>query len=221
MFSSLRAYLRSGSARLRVPTRRPAQIALSVDRLDERSLLSGGLVAAPLEAPAALIQRAAAPANHQVAFHLSGTGQLDFATGNFSASGEATQLGHWTNSGHLDLVPVVVNEKPRFHATGQATSIAANGDALSMSIDGFADPATGHATATFTVTGGTGRFQNATGTEHMELDQNFTTGAFIFTLDGTISAASASHTGAGEDLIAAVARGSDGLHRGQLKRTAW
>jgi hypothetical protein len=55
----------------------------------------------------------------------------------------------------------------------------------------------------------------------MELDQNFATGAFTFTLDGTISAAGASHTGAGEDLIAAVAGGSDGLHRGQLKRTGW
>ncbi len=36
-------------------------------------------------------------------------------------------------------------------------------------------------------TADTGRFQNATGTEHMELDQNFATGAFTFTLDGTVS----------------------------------
>jgi hypothetical protein len=219
LFSSLLGFLRPTSPR--TPCQRPRRPALVVERLDERCLLSAGLLLAPLEAPAALIQGAAAPADHQVPFHLSGAGQLDFATGNFSASGHATQLGDWTNSGHLDLVPVVVNGKPLFHATGQATFIAANGDTLSMSIDGFADPATGHATATFTVTGGTGRFQNATGTEHMELDQNFATGAFTFTLDGTISAAGASHTGAGEDLIAAAAGGSNGLHIGQLKRTGW
>ena len=185
LFSSLLGFLRPASPR--TPRRRRIRPALVVERLDERCLPSAGLVLTPLEAPAALLQSVAAPADHQVPFHLSGDGQLDLATGNFTASGEATQLGHWTNSGHLDLVPVVVNEKPLFHATGQVTFIAANGDTLSMSIDGLADPTTGHATARFTVTGGTGRFQNAIGTEHMELDQNFATGAFTFTLDGTIS----------------------------------
>jgi hypothetical protein len=188
MFSSLLAYLRSTSPRPRVPRRRPARVALAVERLDERCLLSAGLGPAPLPAPAAVLGPAAA-ADHQLPFHLSGAGQLDLATGNFTASGEATQLGNWTNSGHLDLVPVVVGGVPLIRATGFATFVAANGDTLAMSIDGFADPVTGHATATFTVTGGTGRFLNATGTEHMELDQNFATGAFTFTLDGTISSA--------------------------------
>jgi hypothetical protein len=219
LFSSLLGFLRPASPR--TARRRPARPALAVERLDERCLPSAGLVPAPLEAPIALVQAAAAPAGQEVPFHLSGDGQLDFATGNFSASGEATQLGHWTNSGHLDLVPVVVNGTPLIHATGYADFVAANGDGLSMSIDGFADPATGHATATFTVTGGTGRFQNATGTEHMELDQNFATGAFTFTLDGTISTAGASQNGAWEGLIAAVVGRSDGLHLGQLKHTGW
>jgi hypothetical protein len=214
LFSSLLGFLWPASPR--TSCRRPGRPALVVERLDGRCLPSAGLVPAPLEVPAALVQGAAAPADHQVPFHLSGAGHLDLATGNFTASGEATQLGDWTNSGNVQFTPVVVNGVPQIHAVGHANFEAANGDTLSMAIDGFADPTTGHATATFTVTGGTGRFRNATGTEHAELDQNFSTGAFTFTLDGTISTAGASRAAGASDL---VVRAHVGI--GILKKTGW
>jgi hypothetical protein len=212
MFSSVLAFLRPGSPRPGAP-RRAASASLSVERLDERCLPSAGLTPAPPAVPAVV---APTQGDHQVPFHLAGSGQLDLATGDFTASGEATQLGHWTNTGHLDLVPVVVNGTPLVHATGQVTFVAANGDTVSMAIDGFADPVTGHATATFTITGGTGRFRNATGAEHMELDQNFATGAFTFTLDGTISTA-----GSSQDEVATALLFPSGVGKGILKKHEW
>src|SRR5712692_5665124 len=142
MFSFLLASLRSRSQRPRAPRRQPKTVSLVVERLDERCLLSTGLNPIMGAASAALIQGSAAPVGQQAPFHLFGAGQLDLATGDFTASGEATQLGHWTNSGHLDLVPVVVNGVSLIRATGFANFVAANGDTLSMSVDGFADPVT-------------------------------------------------------------------------------
>jgi hypothetical protein len=161
-------------------TYRPA-----LERLDERCLPSAGpgLLPCTPAAGAALIQTAPASV-HEQPFYLSGAGQVlgnPFASTGapFIASGHATQLGAWTNSGTLFLTPDGA-------AHGDVTFVAANGDQLHMTFIGQAAP-DGHATATFTIDGGTGRFRNARGVEHMEIDQDFQTGAFTFTLTGTIS----------------------------------
>jgi len=56
---------------------------------------------------------------------------------------------------------------------------------LDMTFEGLLDLTTGHATGTFTIIGGTGRFQNASGTLNLQLD-HAPDGTFGFTLDGTI-----------------------------------
>ena len=87
-----------------------------------------------------------------VSFH------FPFAVKSQTAEGEATHLGHYTLTG--DFVVDV-----RFGtATGVFTLTAANGDKLFLDMEGHAVPTDLTKTvANFTVTGGTGRFEGATG----------------------------------------------------------
>lgn len=120
-------------------------------------------------------------------FKLSGEGALLFnsqetLSGPFAAAGHATHLGLWENIGNVTFVPVSAKE---LAAGGGARFRAANGDLLDMTFEGLLDLTTGHATGTFTIIGGTGRFQNASGTLNLQLD-HAPDGTFGFTLDGTI-----------------------------------
>ena len=87
-------------------------------------------------------------------------GSFQFPFGHLStaAQGEATHIGHYTLTG--DFVVDV-----RFGtATGVYTLTAANGDMLFLDMEGHADLTDLTKTvANFTVTGGTGRFEGATG----------------------------------------------------------
>ena len=71
-------------------------------------------------------------------------------------SGQATQLGRFTVTG--DVAADVVTGIP----IGTWTLTAANGDMLFLAMGGHGIDAT-HGFGAFTVTGGTGRFQGATG----------------------------------------------------------
>jgi len=73
--------------------------------------------------------------------------------------------------------------------TETATLIAANGDTLTLSGGGTACAANGQAIGTgqLTVTGGTGRFADATGSLTESLDHNLVTGTETVTLNGTVS----------------------------------
>jgi hypothetical protein len=107
----------------------------------------------------------AAPAGHAVerSFHLVEEGTVAFDGPNATSvgTGRATHLGRFTlcRSGTFsDPVGSVLQ------FDGQATLVAANGDELRSSIEGTLDTATGTGLLTYEWTGGTGRFQHATGT---------------------------------------------------------
>jgi hypothetical protein len=97
-------------------------------------------------------------------FHLveHGTIVVD-ANGNLLAdgSGTATHLGHFTIHRTGTLKPS--GDGPNLIIEGHATLTASNGDLLETDIEGVLDPATGRAVLTYEWEGGTGRFQNATG----------------------------------------------------------
>lgn len=120
-------------------------------------------------------------------FKLRGDGMLLFnpqetPSGPFAASGQATHLGRWHNLGHISFEPMSETE---LAASGEVTFEAANGDLLDMDFEGVLDVTTGQASGIFIITGGTGRFDAASGVLNLELDQA-PDGAFSFTLNGTI-----------------------------------
>ena len=131
------------------------------------------------------------PGSHAAAeersFRLAGEGSLLFdpqqtLEGDFAAAGEATHLGHWTNTGTIAFDPI---DPVTLVASGDVTFVAANGDELWMEFDGVLDLTTGLGTGTFVIVGGTGRFAGATGLTDLEIIQA-PDGRFAFTLDGTI-----------------------------------
>lgn len=87
---------------------------------------------------------------------LGGLGQASFAGG-----GQVSHLGRSTQTGTLSLG--FPNEQGLFPGFGTVTTRAANGDLLVFDYEGILSPATGEGIGTFTFTGGTGRFANATG----------------------------------------------------------
>ena len=98
-------------------------------------------------------------------------------------TGTATYLGRYTE--HVTAQINVLT----MAATGAATFTAANGDTLSASVVGQATrigPTTLSIVEVYTITGGTGRFADATGsfTLHSTVEQ--TTGVSTGTLSGTI-----------------------------------
>lgn len=115
--------------------------------------------------------------DHPVArpFKLKGAGQIDLTTLAFEFSGVATHLGRYSASGVID--------PSTFQIQGAIT--AANGDTLDWSAQ-FSQGPLGEIEATFTFTGGTGRFEGATGTASgpVLLDADF---MFTLNLQGTIA----------------------------------
>ena len=97
--------------------------------------------------------------------------------------GTATYLGKYT--GHITGQ---INLMTR-HLTGAATFTAANGDTLTATVDGQATPTTPgmlSVVEVYTITGGTGRFADATGTITLHSTVNQATGVSSGTLSGAI-----------------------------------
>jgi|SRR4051794_32917634 hypothetical protein len=98
-------------------------------------------------------------------------------------TGTATHLGRYT-----EHVVMQIN-LPTLSSTGAATFTAANGDTLNTSVVGQAtrtSPTTLAIVETYTITGGTGRFADATGTFRLEATLDQATGASTGKLSGTI-----------------------------------
>jgi hypothetical protein len=76
-------------------------------------------------------------------------------------TGTATHLGRFDLHRTATLKPTMEGE---LEVDGQATLTAANGDRLESSIKGTLNPQTGKAVLIYEWKGGTGRFQNASGT---------------------------------------------------------
>jgi len=152
--------------------------SLRFEQLEQRRMLSSTLDAVleedytPVHAAnevAASAPGLAAPvsADHQVPFKgslqgdVTTTGQPPIVTVNISATGNASHLGHFSL-----MIPHTVDRTTRT-AVGTYQFVAANGDTLTASFTGQAAPtATPGVLAIVenaTITGGTGRFTNASG----------------------------------------------------------
>jgi len=102
-----------------------------------------------------------------------------------TGSGEATQLGRYTVSYEVEV------DLPTGTGTGlSAHFVAANGDSLFAEGTGQAtpteDPAVFSIVETLTITGGTGRFANASGSFTLNRTVNLVTGETSGTISGTI-----------------------------------
>jgi hypothetical protein len=102
---------------------------------------------------------------------------------NREGTGTATYLGKYTEHATLQV------DVRTGSATGAATFTAANGDTLTASVVGQGTP-TGPTTRSivevYTITGGTGRFADATGTLTLERTLDLTTGVSTGTFSGAI-----------------------------------
>jgi len=79
----------------------------------------------------------------------------------FQGGGPVTHMGNTTQKGTLFLQPTIAPLV--FRGSGTVTITAANGDDLILKYEGLLFAATGEGRGTFTLSGGTGRFANATG----------------------------------------------------------
>jgi hypothetical protein len=100
-----------------------------------------------------------------------------------NGGGTATYLGKFTEHNTMQI-----NVLTR-HGIGAATFTAANGDTLTATVDGQATPTSPGVLSiveVYTVTGGTGRFADATGSFTLESTLNQATGVSSGTLSGAI-----------------------------------
>jgi hypothetical protein len=100
-------------------------------------------------------------------------------------SGTASHLGRYTVAADFRITLATSS------SVGLMTFTAANGDVLTTTMTGHAVPTDGGAriTETATITGGTGRFANATGTLAIQRLESHATGISAGSFDGTINLA--------------------------------
>ncbi len=143
---------------------------------------------------------AADPGGTNLPLRVSGSGTVneDFFSGSLSGGSLALHLGKGSFSGS-SFVDGFPNGCPDT-GTGAQVSIqlvAANGDTLNMNVDQtvceVGSALDFDATGTYTITGGTGRFSNATGSGTLSSTYHFPflpipgTGDYTFQANGTIS----------------------------------
>lgn len=165
-------------------------VKLSLEAMEDRSQpshLNAGV--GPVELPAKAAHGAhgietaiGAPAPSRP-FTGHGSGQFVNAEGGFTATGIATHLGAFTHEGTLLLAPT--DDPLVFTISGDVVYEAANGDLLYARIEGMLNVQTGVASGTDTWLGGTGRFEDATGSASITA-QLLPDGSFTFELDGGI-----------------------------------
>lgn len=106
---------------------------------------------------------------------------------NLTLSGHGTHLGLFTGFGKIQFLPDA-NDPNISHPAGEVTYVAANGDRLPTVIEnGSMDLRTGIATGDMVFQNGTGRFEGASGRAAIVVEQNFVTGAYTFTLVGSVN----------------------------------
>jgi hypothetical protein len=136
---------------------------------------------------------AQASAAEQVPFSGHFSGSLSFPDPShiqLTGEGNASQLGHSTNNSSVTALPTTPPCDGGFNILSVETLTAANGDQLSWTVVDAACPIADNVfqiSATFTVTGGTGRFAGATGGGTIECVGDFANGTFDFTVTGAIS----------------------------------
>ncbi len=164
------------------------------DRLHGRSMnKTGGRFAGALAAAIVVTALAAMPAIAQQQRPFSGvfSGNVAFtspSTAAYQGSGTATHLGRSTVVGTVAAVGPANCEG--FAAQHTITITAADGDQLFLVVTDdscLEGPNQYHGLGTFEITGGTGRFTDATGSGTFEGHGDFNAGTFLQTLEGTIS----------------------------------
>ena len=124
-------------------------------------------------------------------FSLNGKGVANIVpgpvpVGSITGSGTATHLGLFTNTATIYFNPDPV-DPTLAHPSGEVVFVAANGDKLNIVVeDASMSLVTGMGGGTFRITGGTGRFENATGSMLAVVEQNLITGAYEVTAVGKI-----------------------------------
>ena len=123
--------------------------------------------------------------NGVAAFITDGAGNVVGA--NLTLSGNGTHLGLFTGTGTIQFVPDA-NDPNIVHVPGEITYVASNGDRLPTIIaNGRMDLRTGIATGDMVFQSGTGRFEGASGSAAIVVEQNFVTGAYTFTMVGKVN----------------------------------
>ena len=123
--------------------------------------------------------------NGIAAFITDGAGNVVGA--NLTLSGHGTHLGLFTGTGKIQFVPDA-NDPNIVHVPGEITYVASNGDRLPTVIEnGRMDLRTGIATGDMVFQSGTGRFEGASGSAAIVVEQNFITGAYTFTMVGNVN----------------------------------
>lgn len=133
-----------------------------------------------------------ASAAEQVPFTAHYSGSLSFTDPThiqLTGTGIASKLGQDTNSGRVTILGLADCGGYIIH--GEETLTAANGDQLSWAVDDVAcptdTPGVFRVSATYTITGGTGRFAGVTGQGTVECVGDFVNLTFDITATGTIS----------------------------------
>jgi hypothetical protein len=127
----------------------------------------------------------AASGNGVATFIIDDTGNVVGA--NLSLGGNGTHVGLFTGTGKIYFVPDA-NDPNIVTVPGEITYVAANGDRLPTIIEnGRMDLRTGIATGDMVFQSGTGRFAAASGRAAIVVEQNFVTGAYTFTMVGSVN----------------------------------
>ena len=108
----------------------------------------------------------------------------------FAGTGQATHLGSITNDGRVQITGGDDSCPGGIANTHVEVLTAANGDTLtitSLDVACPAGPGKYHGMGHWTVTGGSGRFSDATGSGSFVGSSDFVAGTFSITLAGTIS----------------------------------
>ena len=148
-----------------------------------------------LAATIVVMALAAMPAVAEERLPFSGTysGTVAFtgpASAAFQGSGTASHLGKSTIVGTVQVAGPASSCSDGFAAQHTITLTAANGDQLFLVVtDDSCQVAPGmyEGTGTYEITGGTGRFADATGSGTFDGRGDFTTGTFLQKFEGTIS----------------------------------
>lgn len=127
----------------------------------------------------------AASGNGVASFIIDDAGNVVGA--NLSLGGNGTHVGLFTGTGKIYFVPDV-NDPNIVTVPGEITYVASNGDRLPTIIEnGRMDLRTGIATGDMVFQSGTGRFVGASGRAAIVVEQNFVTGAYTFTMVGSVN----------------------------------
>jgi hypothetical protein len=125
---------------------------------------------------------AARASGEERAYQSRSTAVLNLATGDFVAAGNGTHLGSYTELGNIKITG---DDPNALDVEGSATLTAANGEELCVAIMGEMNFFTGTIIGTLTFEGGTGRFEDATGSASVvaQLQPN---GTIVVVVEGTI-----------------------------------